>query len=83
LRVRLNGYVDMSEYRSTGQCVLREEWHGYQRPWGTPPRYVVTVALASDEGTECHEAVALETHLIRTLRPRENVAGRVVDDESE
>lgn len=81
LRARLNGYVDLAAHRETGQCVLREEWNGYHRPWGSAPRYVVTVALESDSASgDCPEAVLLEAHLIRSLRPRENIAGQLADE---
>lgn len=81
IRVRLNGYVDMAEYRISGRCVLREEWNGYRRPWGTAPRYVVTVAADTHPlSGACPEAELLERHLIRVLRPSENVVGRVESD---
>jgi hypothetical protein len=33
VRMRLNGYFDAAEKRSTGACVLLQEWNGYMRPW--------------------------------------------------
>lgn len=74
IRTRLNGYVDLDEYRTTGACVLRQEWHGYLRPWGAQPRYAVTIGLESDADTEtCPRALLLESFLIRHLVPTENV----------
>jgi hypothetical protein len=85
IRVRLNGYVDMEKCRASGRCVLREEWNGYRRPWGTQPRYVVTVALETDDASgECPEAERLEAYLIQALRPDENIVnprGGRCDDE--
>jgi hypothetical protein len=80
IRTRLDGYVNLAEYRTSGRCVLREEWNGYHRPWGKCPRYVVTVAAETDPVSgECPEAERLEIHLIQALRPSENIVGRIAD----
>lgn len=74
LRARLDGYVDLDEYRASGQCKLRQEWNGYKRPWGIEPRYVLTVALKSDPDTGTYPAAEeMEKYLIRELGPSENV----------
>jgi hypothetical protein len=73
IRTRLNGYFDASAKRSTNKCVLLQEWNGYQRPWGTGPRYVVTVAMEPDcESGKCRGAEILEEHMIVKFLPPEN-----------
>jgi hypothetical protein len=80
IRVRLNGYVDMKEYRTSGHCVLRQEWKGKSRPWRTPPRYIVTVAMETDQqSNDCPEAERLESHLIQNFQPFDNVIGRITN----
>jgi|SRR3972149_5247140 len=73
LKIRLNGYIDLNARRSRGECVLRKEWHGRHSPWGTPPRYLITVALQTDSTGECPQALMLEDWLKKNLGPSENV----------
>jgi hypothetical protein len=77
IKARLDGYIDRKARRLRGECVLREEWNGYRRPWGTRPRYVITVAMPTDSATgKCPQADFLEQHLIHNLDPTENIQGR-------
>jgi hypothetical protein len=71
---RLNGYVDMNEYRAERACKLRDTWGERHSPWGTPPRYVMTVALETDMATnDCPLAKSLEAFLVNRLDPPENI----------
>lgn len=75
VRTRLTGYFDAAAKRTTGACVLLQEWNGYQRPWGTAPRYVVTVAMEPDcDSGACIGAGALEKRLIELFLPPENTS---------
>jgi hypothetical protein len=74
LRKRLDGYVDIREFKATGQCKLLQEWDGYQRPWAIEPRYLLTVALETDPDTgTCPAAKKLEEYLFRECAPSQNV----------
>jgi len=73
LKIRLNGYIDLNAKKSRGECVFRKEWHGRQSPWGTPPRYLITVALRTNSTGECPQAIMLEDWLKKNLCPSENV----------
>jgi hypothetical protein len=82
IRARLNGYFDPVAKRGSGACVLLQEWKGYKRPWGTEPRYVLTVAMKpEDESGACLGAEQLEKHLIRAFLPPENTSLKPVSDE--
>ena len=75
IRSRLNGYFDSAAKRGSGQCILREEWNGYHRPWGTRPRFVVTVAMEPDSETgACLASERLEKYLIQKFSPSENTS---------
>jgi hypothetical protein len=73
IKMRLNGYIDLDARRSRGECILRVEWNGRRCPWGTSPRYLVTVALRTDNNGECPQAIMLEDWLKKNLAPSENV----------
>lgn len=71
---RLDAYVDMDEFRAGRGCKLREVWGQRHSPWGTPPRYVMTIALETDPTTtDCPRAKTLEAILIHRLEPTENI----------
>jgi hypothetical protein len=75
IRMRLNRYFDAAAKRATKACLLLQEWNGHQRPWGTEPRYVVTVAMEPDcDSGACLGAGVFEKHLIELFRPPENTS---------